>query len=207
MPSTVVYNMNRQEVGKIDLAEEVFNAESKEHLIHLALKIQLASRRAGTVKTKTRSEVSGGGKKPFKQKGTGGARQGTVRAPHYPGGGVAFGPRPRVYDLKMNKKARSAALRSLLSYQFRNNKITVFDRLDFDKISTKSFIDFVNKFEIEKSLLITDNLTQNLLLSSRNVPFFKLIKSESLNVHDMLKYKNIMITQEALRSVEGALQK
>jgi len=207
MPSIAVFNMDRQQVGEVELSDEIFNAEVKEHLMHLALRIQLANRRAGTVKTKTRSEVAGGGKKPFKQKGTGGARQGCIRAPHYPGGGLAFGPRPKEYNLSMNKKARNAAICSALSFQYKNNRITVLDKLDFDKISTKGFIGFIKRFEIEKSLIITDDLTNNLLLSCRNVPHFKLLKQESLNIHDMLKYKNIIITKGAVQSVEGALHK
>jgi large subunit ribosomal protein L4 len=207
MPSIAVFNMDRQQVGEVELSDEIFNAEVKEHLMHLALRIQLANRRAGTVKVKTRSEVSGGGKKPFKQKGTGGARQGCVRAPHYPGGGVAFGPKPKEYNLSMNKKARNAAIRSALSFQYKNNRITVLDKLDFDSISTKGFIGFIKRFEIEKSLIITDDLTNNLQLSCRNVPHIKLLKQDALNIHDMLKYKNIIITKGAVQSVEGALQK
>ena len=207
MPSIAVFNMNRQQVGEVQLSDEIFSAEVKEHLMHLALRIQLANRRAGTVKTKTRSEVAGGGKKPFKQKGTGGARQGTVSAPHYPGGGVAFGPRPKDYDLSMNKRARNAALRSALSFQFKNDRITVMDKLDFAAISTKEFVGFMKRFEIERSLIITDNLTNNLNLSCRNVPHIKLLKYDALNIHDMLKYKNIIITQGAVQSVEGALHK
>ncbi|MBT1073389.1 50S ribosomal protein L4 [Pelotalea chapellei] len=207
MPSIAVFNMDRQKVGEVELSEEVFNTEIKEYLMHLALRIQLANRRAGTVKTKTRSEVAGSNKKPFKQKGTGNARQGNVRAPQYPGGGVAFGPRPRDYTLSMNKKARNAALRSALSFQFKNERITVMDKLDFDAISTKGFVGFMKRFEIERSLIITDNFTHNLQLSCRNVPHIKLLKHDALNIHDMLKYKNIIITQSAVQSVEGALQK
>lgn len=207
MPSIAVFNMDRQQVGEVELSDEIFNAEVKEHLMHLALRIQLANRRAGTVKTKTRSEVAGGGKKPFKQKGTGGARQGCIRAPHYPGGGLAFGPRPKEYNLSMNKKARNAAIRSALSFQYKNNRITVLDKLDFDKISTKGFVGFIKRFEIEKSLIITDDLTNNLQLSCRNVPHIKLLKQDALNIHDMLKYKNIIITKGAVQFVEGALHK
>lgn len=174
--------------------------------MHLALRIQLANRRAGTVKTKTRSEVAGSGRKPFKQKGTGGARQGCVRAPQYPGGGVAFGPRQKLYNLSMNKKARKAALCSALTLQLKNNRLTVMDKLDFDSISTKRFVGFMKQFEIDRSLIITDELTQNLLLSGRNVPHVKFLKHDALNVHDILKYKNLIITQSALPSVEGALQ-
>lgn len=207
MPSIAVFNMDRQKVGEVELSEEIFNTEVKEYLMHLALRIQLANRRAGTVKTKTRSEVAGSNKKPFKQKGTGNARQGNVRAPQYPGGGVAFGPRPRDYTLSMNKKARNAALRSALSFQFKNERITVMDKLDFDAISTKGFVGFMKRFEIERSLIITDDFTHNLQLSCRNVPHVKLLKHDALNIHDMLKYKNIIITQSAVQSVEGALQK
>ena len=207
MPSIAVFNMNRQQVGEFQLSDEIFNAEVKEHLMHLALRIQLANRRAGTVKTKTRSEVAGSNKKPFKQKGTGNARQGNVRAPQYPGGGVAFGPRPKTYDLSINKKARNAALRSALSLQFKNDRIIVLDKLEFGSISTKDFAGFMKRFEIERSLIITDDFSNNLHLSSRNVPHVKLLKHDGLNIHDMLKYKNIIITQGAVQFVEGALQK
>ena len=207
MPSIAVFNMSRQQVGEVQLSDEVFNTEVKEHLIHLALRIQLANRRAGTVKTKTRSEVAGSNKKPFKQKGTGNARQGNVRAPQYPGGGVAFGPRPKTYNLSMNKKARNAALRSALSFQFKNDRITVMDAIDFDTISSQAFVGFMKRFEIERTLIITDNFSNNLHLSSRNVPHVKLLKHDALNIHDMLKYKNIIFTQSAVQSVEGALQK
>lgn len=205
MPSIAVYNMNKEQVDEIQLSELVFGTEVKEHLMHLALRIQLANRRAGTVKTKTRSEVAGSGKKPFKQKGTGGARQGCVRAPQYPGGGVAFGPRPKVYNLSMNKKARKSAICSALSYQYKNSRITVMDKLYFDEISTKEFVGFMKRFEMDRFLVITDDVTNNLHLSCRNVPHVKLLKYDALNIHDLLKYKNLIITQGALQSVEGAL--
>jgi large subunit ribosomal protein L4 len=206
MPLIAVYNINKQQVGEIQLSDSVFNTEVKEHLMHLALRIQLANRRAGTVKTKTRSEVAGSGKKPFKQKGTGGARQGCVRAPQYPGGGVAFGPRPKEYNLSMNKKARKSAICSALSLQYKSDRITVMDKLGFDTISTKEFVGFMKRFEIDRSLIITDDLTNNLYLSCRNVPNVKFIKHDALNIHDLLKYKNLIITQGALQSVEGGLQ-
>jgi len=206
MPSIAVYNMNNQQVGEVQLSDAVFGTEIKEHLMHLALRIQLANRRAGTVKTKTRSEVAGSGKKPFKQKGTGGARQGCVRAPQYPGGGVAFGPRPKEYSLSMNKKARKSAICSALSFQYKSNRVTIMDKLDFETISTKEFVGFMKRFDIDRSLIITDDLTNNLHLSSRNVPNIKLLKHDALNIFDILKYKNLIITQGALQSVEGALQ-
>ena len=206
MPTIALYNMNREKIGEVALNEEVFAAEVKEPLIHQALKVQLANRRAGTVKTKTRGEVSGGGKKPFKQKGTGNARQGCSRAPQYPGGGTVFGPQPKVYNLAINKKARKAALRSLLSMQLKSEKITVLDQLDFAQISTKDFAGFMKKFDLERSLIITEDPSTNLSLSARNVPYVKLLKADGLNVYDVLKYKNIVMTQGAVRLVEGALQ-
>lgn len=207
MPSIAVLDMNRQKVGEVYLSDEIFASEVKEHLMHLALRIQLANRRAGTVGVKTRSEVAGSGKKPFKQKGTGNARQGCQRAPQYPGGGVAFGPQSKEYNLSINKKARNAALRSALSLQFKNDRIMVFDKINFDKISTKSFVEFMNRVGLDRTLIITDDLSNNLQLSSRNVPHVKLLKYDALNIHDMLKYKNLIITQGAVHFVEGALHK
>lgn len=206
MPIIAMYNMNKEQVGEVTLADEVFAAEVKEPLIHQALKIQLANRRAGTVSTKNRSEVAGSGKKPFKQKGTGGARQGCKRAPQYPGGGVAFGPQPKVYNLGINKKARKAALRSLLSLQLKRERITVLDNLELPSVSTKEFAGFMKKFELDRSLIITEEASTNLYLSSRNVPYVKMLKADSLNVFDVLKYKNIIMTKGAVSLVEGALK-
>lgn len=206
MPTITLYNMNHEKIGEVVLDEQIFAVEVKESLIHQALKVQLANRRAGTVKTKTRAEVSGGGKKPFKQKGTGNARQGCSRAPQYPGGGTVFGPQPKTYNLAINKKARKAALRSLLSMQLKREKITVIDQIEFAEISTKMFSGFMKKFDLERSLIITEDPATNLLLSSRNIPYVKLLKSDGLNVYDVLKYQHIIMTQGAVRLVEGALQ-
>jgi large subunit ribosomal protein L4 len=206
MPTIALYNMNREQVGEVLLDDQIFAVEVKEPLIHQTLKVQLANRRAGTVKTKTRAEVSGGGKKPFKQKGTGNARQGCSRAPQYPGGGTVFGPQPKTYSLGINKKTRKAALRSLLSMQLKSDKITVLDQLDFAKISTKDFAGFLKTFDLDRSLIITEEPSVNLFLSSRNVPYVKLLKADGLNVYDVLKYKNIVMTKGAVRLVEGALQ-
>lgn len=207
MPSISVYNMNRQEVGQVQLSDDVFGVEVRESLIHQALRIQLANRRAGTVAVKNRSAVSGGGKKPFKQKGTGGARQGCSRAPQYPGGGVAFGPQQKTYNLSMNKKARAAALCSVLTFKLNNNGITVLDKIEFDKICTKDFVGFMKRFELERSLIVTDDLNNNLFLSARNVPHVKMLRYDALNVHDMLKFRHIIFTQGSVQSAEGALQK
>lgn len=207
MPSIAVYNMNRQQVGEVQLSENVFNVEVRESLIHQALRIQLANRRAGTVAVKNRSAVSGGGKKPFKQKGTGNARQGCSRAPQYPGGGVAFGPQPKTYNLSMNKKARAAALCSVLTFKLKSNGITVIDKIEFDKICTKDFVGFMKRFDLERSLIVTDDFNNNLFLSARNVPHVKMLKHDALNVHDMLKYRHIIFTQGSVQSTEGVLSK
>lgn len=207
MPSIAVFNMANKQVGETELSQEVFGVEVREYLIHQALKIQLANRRAGTVAVKNRSAVSGGGKKPFKQKGTGGARQGCIRAPHYPGGGVAFGPQPKEYNLQMNKKARNAALCSALTHQFNNNKITVLDSLSLPQISTKEFVEFLNRFDLKKTLIVTDVIDNNLLLSARNVPFVKMLKHDALTIYDIIKFKHLIFTQGSVKSVEGVLSK
>ncbi len=198
--------MKKNKVGVIDLDNSVFDAEIKEYLIHDAIRVQLTNRRAGTVSVKTRSQVSGGGKKPFRQKGTGQARQGCSRAPQYPGGGVAFGPQKKTYDLSMNKKAHKAALKSCLSYLFKEKKFTVLDALTLETISTKAFASFLDLFALSKSLIVVDDFDRNLELSSRNVMNVKLLSPEGLNVYDLMKYKNVVFTESAMRKVEGALQ-
>lgn len=205
MATVDVFDINRKVVGQLELSDDVFNADVKEYLIHEAVKVQLANRRAGTASVKNRSAVSGGGKKPFKQKGTGGARQGCKRAPHYPGGGVAFGPRPKSYNLRMNKKARRAALCSALSLLFRENRVTVFDTLDLQAISTKGFVKVLDTFDLAKALVIAD-AGRNLELSARNVRDVKLVKPEAFTIFDLMKFQNLMLTQDAVRKMEGALQ-
>lgn len=206
MATIDVYDINKNKVGEMELDESVFNADVKEYLMHEALKIQLANRRAGTVGVKNRSAVSGTGKKPFKQKGTGGARQGCSRAPQYPGGGVAFGPQSKTYNLSMNKKARKAALRSALSYLYQDSKITVFNSISLDTVSTKNFVNVLDGFSVNKAVIVTEDVNRNLELSARNVKDVKVLKCESLNIYDMLKYKQIIFTQDAVRKVEGALK-
>ena len=200
-----VFDRSRKKVGVLELSDTVFNTDVKEYLIHEAVKVQLANRRAGTVAVKNRSAVAGSGKKPFKQKGTGGARQGCKRAPQYPGGGVAFGPQPKSYNLRMNKKARRAAICSALSLLFRENKLTVLDSLDLEQISTKGFVSVLNTFELKKTLVIAES-GRNLELSARNVRDVKLLKPESINIFDLMKFQNLMLTQDAIRKMEGALQ-
>ncbi len=206
MATIDVYNITKQKVGEMELNDAVFNDDVREYLIHEAVKIQLANRRAGTVAVKNRSAVAGSGKKPFKQKGTGQARQGCRRAPQYPGGGVAFGPQPKTYNLSMNKKARKAAMRSALSLLYKESKLTVMDSLALDKISTKGFVGILNQFDINKTLVVIDDTNPNLELSARNVRDVKVLRSEGLNIFDVMKYKNIIFTQEAVRRVEGVLQ-
>jgi large subunit ribosomal protein L4 len=206
MATIDVYNIARQKVSELELSDAVFNDDIREYLIHEAVKIQLANRRAGTVAVKNRASVAGSGKKPFKQKGTGQARQGCRRAPQYPGGGVAFGPRPKMYSLSMNKKARRAAMRSALSLLYKENKLTIMDTLALESISTKKFVSILDTFEIDKTLVIIDGSDQNLELSARNVKNVKVLKSEGLNMFDMMKYKSIIFTQDAVRKVEGVLQ-
>jgi large subunit ribosomal protein L4 len=205
MATIDVFDIKKKKVGELELNDAVFNSDVREYLIHEAVKVQLANRRAGTASVKNRSEVSGGGKKPYRQKGTGQARQGCIRAPHYPGGGVAFGPQPKLYNLAMNKKARKAAIRSALSLMFKDNKMTVMDSLDLQNVSTKGFVGVLGAFDVNKTLVVIDGANRNLELSARNVKDVKVLKSEGLNVFDIMKYQNIIFTQDAVRKVEGAL--
>jgi large subunit ribosomal protein L4 len=206
MATIDIFDLGKNRVGEMEISDSVFNSEIKEYLIHEALKVQLANRRAGTVAVKNRAMVAGSGKKPFRQKGTGQARQGCKRAPQYPGGGVAFGPQPKDYAVGMNKKARKAAIRSALSYLFKENKLTVVNAFELDKISTKGFVGTLNGFSVAKTLVVVEGSNRNLELSARNVKDVKLLKPEGLNVFDIMKYKNIIFTQDAVRKVEGALQ-
>lgn len=201
-----VFDIKKAKVGEIELDDAVFNDDVREYLIHEAVKIQLANRRQGTVAVKNRAKVSGGGKKPFKQKGTGQARQGTSRAPQYPGGGVAFGPQPKTYNLSMNKKARKAALRSALSMLYKNDAITVLNNFELPAVKTKGFVEVLNTFNLDKTLVITDTANPTLELSARNVKHVKVLGPEGLNIFDIMKYQSVIFTEAAVRRVEGVLQ-
>jgi len=201
-----VFDIKNSKVGEIELDDAVFNADVREYLIHEAVKIQLANRRQGTVAVKSRGKVSGSGKKPFKQKGTGNARQGCSRAPQYPGGGVAFGPQPKNYSLSMNKKARKAALKSALSMLFKNEAITVLNSFELPEVKTKGFVSVLNAFNIDKTLVITDTANSTLELSARNVKHVKVLGPEGLNIFDIMKYQSVIFTEAAVRKVEGVLQ-
>ncbi|QXE90769.1 50S ribosomal protein L4 [Geomonas subterranea] len=201
-----VFDIKKAKVGEIEVSDAVFNDDVREYLIHEAVKIQLANRRQGTVAVKNRSAVSGSGKKPFKQKGTGQARQGCSRAPQYPGGGVAFGPQPKTYNLSMNKKARKAALRSALSMLYKKEAITVLNSFELPSIKTKAFVEVLNAFNLDKTLVITDTANLVLELSARNVKNVKVLGPEGLNIFDIMKYQSVVFTEAAVRRVEGALQ-
>jgi len=201
-----VFDIKNKKVGEIELDDAVFNDDVREYLIHEAVKIQLANRRQGTVAVKSRGKVSGGGKKPFKQKGTGQARQGCSRAPQYPGGGVAFGPQPKTYNLSMNKKARKAALRSALSMLYKKDAITVLNNFELPTVKTKGFVEVLNAFNLDKTLVITDTANPTLELSARNVKHVKVLGPEGLNIFDIMKYQSVVFTEAAVRRVEGVLQ-
>jgi large subunit ribosomal protein L4 len=206
MPTIDIYDIEKNKVGEMALADNVFNVEVREHLVHEAVKVYLANKRAGTVAVKNRAAVAGSGKKPFRQKGTGQARQGCSRAPQYPGGGVAFGPKPKEYNLSMNKKARKSALKSVLSYQYKENLMTVLNDVNFENISTKDFVNIFKGFDKERFLLVLDEENSKVELSARNLKYVRVLQPESLNVYDILDYKHIIFTEAAVRKVEGALQ-
>ena len=207
MAKIVVYDMNRKQVSERDLVEEVFNTDVKEYLLHDMVRYQLAARRQGTAKTKGRSEVRGGGKKPYRQKGTGNARQGTTTAPNHVGGGVVFGPTPRDYKFKLNRKVKQSALRSALSARYKEECMTVVNGLDLEQISTKGFAEVLDRFELKKALIVVDGENTNLELSARNLPFVKVLRAEGVNVYDILKYPNLVMTEAAIDQIEGVLAK
>jgi len=205
MAKITVYDINRKQVSERDLSDIIFNDDVKEYLIHDMVRYQLAARRQGTAASKTRSEVAGGGKKPYKQKGTGNARQGCIRAPHYVGGGAAFGPSPRDYDFKLNRKVKKAALRSAISARYKEEKLTVLNDIQLEKISTKSFVDVLNRFEMEKALIVVESSNPNVELSARNLPNVKVLRAEGVNVYDVMRYPNLVLTEGAVTHLEGAL--
>lgn len=205
MAKIAVYDINRNQVSERELADSIFNADVKGHLIHDMVRYQLAARRQGTADTKTRSEVSGGGRKPYKQKGTGNARQGSIRAPHFVGGGTAFGPTPRDYRFKLNRKVKKAALRSALSVRFKEERMTVLSALQLEKVSTKGFIDVLKRFELTSALVVIDGANPNVELSARNIPQVKVLRAEGVNVYDLMKFPNVVLTEGAVTQLEGAL--
>lgn len=207
MATVTVYDLDKKQVGERELADEVFNTEVKSFLLHDMVRYQLAARRQGTAAVKSRGKVAGGGKKPYRQKGTGNARQGTIRAPHYVGGGVAFGPQPRSYSFKLNRKVKKSALCSALSSRFQGEKLTVLKALELEAISTKAFAAVLKRFELEGALVVIDQADANVELSARNLRNVKVLRAEGVNVYDILKYPNLVLTDAAVSQIEGALEK
>ena len=202
MAKVSVYNMEGKAVGEIELKDEIFGVEVNEHLVHLAVLQQLANNRQGTQKAKTRGEVRGGGKKPWRQKGTGHARQGSIRAPQWKGGGVVFAPTPRDYSFKLTKKEKRAALKSALTSRVNDGKFFVINDLSLDEIKTKKFQAALDALKLEKALVVLDELDQNVILSARNIPDVKTAQVNTINVYDILKYDSLMISESAVHAIE-----
>ena len=202
MANVSVYNMEGKEVGTIELNDAVFGVEVNEHLVHMAVVAQLANKRQGTQKAKTRSEVSGGGRKPWRQKGTGHARQGSTRSPQWTGGGMVFAPTPRDYTITLNKKEKRAALKSALTSRVNENKFVVVDELKFDEIKTKNFKAVMNNLKVSKALVVLADNDQNTVLSERNIPEVKTSLVNTINVFDILKYNTVVATKAAVASIE-----
>ncbi len=202
MAKVSVYNMEGKEVGTIELSDAVFGVEVNEHLVHMAVVQQLANKRQGTQKAKTRSEVSGGGRKPWRQKGTGHARQGSTRAPQWTGGGVVFAPVPRDYSFKLNKKEKRAALKSALTDKVQNSSLIVVDELKFDEIKTKNFVKVMDNLKVEKGLVVIEDNDPNVVMSARNVEGVDTTQVNTINVYDIMKAKKLVLTKAAVAKIE-----
>ena len=202
MANVSVYNIEGKEVGKIDLSDAVFGVEVNEHLVHMAVVSQLANNRQGTQKSKTRSEVSGGGRKPWRQKGTGHARQGSTRAPQWTGGGVVFAPVPRDYSFKMNKREKRAALKSALTSRVEENKFIVIDEINFEEAKTKNFANILKNLDVSKALVVLEDDNKNAELSARNIADIKTAKTNTINVYDILKYNTVITTKAVVAKIE-----
>lgn len=202
MANVSVYNMEGKEVGTMELNDAVFGVEINDHLVHLAIVRQLANNRQGTQKAKTRSEVSGGGRKPWRQKGTGHARQGSTRSPQWAGGGVVFAPTPRDYSLKMNKKERRAALKSVLTSRVQENKLIVLDELKLDEVKTKAMQNVLNNLNVSKALVVLADNDANVVLSTRNIPDVVTALPNTINVYDVLKYNTVILTKASAAAIE-----
>lgn len=206
MATLPIYNLNREEVGSIEVSDEIFAAEVKRHLFYEVVKWQLAKRRAGNACTKTRNAVSGGGVKPYKQKGTGRARQGSSRAPNHVGGGTVHGPQPRSYEYRINKKVRRGAIRSALSLRVSEGRFLVLQTLDLGEVKTKRAAEVFSRLA-EGNALVIDGSNRKLELSVRNLPKVKYLPVEGVNVFDLLKYRHVVLTEPTVRRLEGALAK
>lgn len=202
MANVAVYNMEGKEVDKIELNDSIFGVEINEHLVHMAVLQQLANKRQGTQKAKTRSEVRGGGRKPWRQKGTGHARQGSTRSPQWTGGGVVFAPTPRDYSFKLNKKEKRAALKSALTSRVVENKFVVVDELKLDEIKTKKFVEVLKNLNVEKALVVLNDMDEKVIASAANIPTVKTTQTNELNVFDILKYDTVVVTKAAVATIE-----
>lgn len=202
MANVSVYNMEGKEVGKMDLNDAVFGVEVNEHLVHLAVVAQLANKRQGTQKAKTRSEVSGGGRKPWRQKGTGHARQGSTRSPQWTGGGVVFAPTPRDYTIRLNKKERRAALKSALTSKVQNGNLIVVDELKFDEIKTKAFKNVMDNLQVENGLVVLADNDKNVVMSARNLSKIDTALTNTINVYDVMKAKKVVLTKDSVAKLE-----
>ena len=202
MAKVSVYNMEGREVETIDLSDDVFGVDVNEHLVHMAVVQQLANKRQGTQKAKTRSEVSGGGRKPWRQKGTGHARQGSTRAPQWKGGGVVFAPVPRDYSFKMNKKEKRAALKSALTSRVQENKLIVVDELKFDEIKTKNFKAVMDNLKVTKAYVVLNDNDEKVVMSARNLPNVQTALTNTINVYDVMKGGTVILTKDAVKTIE-----
>ena len=202
MANVSVFNLEGNEVGTLELNDAVFGVEVNEHLVHMAVVQQLANNRQGTQSAKTRSEVSGGGRKPWRQKGTGHARQGSTRSPQWTGGGVVFAPKPRDYSFKMNKKEKRIALLSALSSKVADNKIVVLDAFNLDEVKTKKFAEVMSNLKVDKALVVIEGENKNVVLSGRNIPTVKVSATNEINTYDVLKYETLVVTKAAVEKLE-----
>ena len=202
MPNVSVFDMNGKKVSDLALAESVFGIEPNTYAMHLCVVNYLANQRQGTQSTRTRSEVSGGGKKPWKQKGTGRARQGSTRAPQWTGGGIVFAPKPRDYSFKMNKKEKNLALKSVLTSKVAEDKLIVLDSISFDEIKTKKMVAVLNNLKADKALVVLNDNDKNVILSAKNIPDVKTALTNTINVYDILKYDKLIVTKDAVATIE-----
>ena len=202
MATVSVYNTDGKEVETIELSDKIFGVEINENIVHKAVVAHLAAKRQGTQSALTRSEVSGGGRKPWRQKGTGHARQGSIRAPQWTGGGVVFAPKPRDYSQKINKKEARLALFSALTSKVQDNKLIVVDELSMEAPKTKSFVTILGNLNAEKALVVTEDANKNVVLSARNIPNVKTEARAAINVYDILKYDSLVITKDAVKALE-----
>jgi large subunit ribosomal protein L4 len=202
MANVSVYNMEGKEVGTMELNDAVFGVEVNEHLVHAVVVAQLANKRQGTQKAKTRSEVSGGGRKPWRQKGTGHARQGSTRAPQWTGGGVVFAPTPRDYTIKLNKKERRLALKSVLTAKVQENKFIVLDELKLDEIKTKKFQAVLDNLKVNKAMVVLNENDKNVVMSAKNIPNVITAQTNTINVYDILKYNTMIVTKAAVETIQ-----